>query len=485
MTSEIESTLLSSLQLVALESRREPWDTIVVGGGTAGCVAARTLIEKGLRVAILEAGPLLLLGHSNNSDIRFDPVASSAVRDLVRYSPRLANGDPFGRLLGCVGGRSLFWNGAAPRYSEHAFDNWPFRYNELDSAYAWAETDFRVSRDFGSERLTNQVCRSLVSQGFYGEAGPFAIDTHPTANGWISGTIANAVTGLLRTGYLGLQSRPLRLAGRTFVSRIIFDPSRTKARGVVAVDRESGETYEIFSRSVVLAAGALESARLALASDVLDQSGMVGKCVTDHLFCRAYYLVPPETYDANQPEAAIVFVPSNRSQEFQLEIHLPGNSLFMQKSESTWSPTQTIDYAAMVRSFGPVESRPENHIALTGAEVPGAYTVHFSYSSNDLALQEKMRDSLEKVRIALNATPIDPTILPPGASYHEAGGLIMGTNSGTSVTDTFGRFHKVLNLLAVDASTWPYVGAANPHLTIAAISRRQSLQLAIDLIGSS
>jgi len=49
------------------------------------------------------------------------------------------------------------------------------------------------------------------------------------------------------------------------------------------------------------------------------------------------------------------------------------------------------------------------------------------------------------------------------------------------VTDAYGRFHTVQNVVVADAAAWPDVVAANPHLTIAAIARRQARQLSKDL----
>jgi choline dehydrogenase-like flavoprotein len=395
----------------------------------------------------------------------------------------MSNGTAFGRLLGCVGGRSLFWNGASPRYRADDFDGWPLSVADLHASYEWAETDFRVSRDYGSSRLTKDICDRLKAQSFAAEAGPFAIDTRATTNGWIGGTIANAVSGLLRSGFLGRADRSLCLSARSFAKRILLVRSTGRAAGVAAIDRVTGEEYEIYARAVVLAAGALESARLALASSIRDDSGLVGRFVTEHLFFRAYYVIPPTIYDQAKPEAAIVFVPSTKQQRYQLEIHLPGNTLFHQKADSKWAPAETPEYAAMARSFGAIISRKENCIAVTSADAPGGYTVHFSYAPEDDALRDEMRAAMERVRAALEATPQEPELLPPGASYHEAGGLVMGTDRRTSVTDPFGRFHMVQNVVAADAATWPRIGAANPHLTIAALSRRQATQLAKDVMA--
>jgi choline dehydrogenase-like flavoprotein len=108
--------------------------------------------------------------------------------------------------------------------------------------------------------------------------------------------------------------------------------------------------------------------------------------------------------------------------------------------------------------------------------------VHFSYSSEDLQLRDQMVAGLEAVRNALSAgVALQLQIMPPGASHHEAGGLAMGTDPKSSVTDAYGRFHTVQNVVVADAAAWPDVVAANPHLTIAAIARRQARQLSKDL----
>jgi choline dehydrogenase-like flavoprotein len=52
-----------------------------------------------------------------------------------------------------------------------------------------------------------------------------------------------------------------------------------------------------------------------------------------------------------------------------------------------------------------------------------------------------------------------------GTTYHEAGTLWMGDSPATSVTNTAGRFHHVLNAFACDQSLFPTAGSANPVLT--------------------
>ena len=57
----------------------------------------------------------------------------------------------------------------------------------------------------------------------------------------------------------------------------------------------------------------------------------------------------------------------------------------------------------------------------------------------------------------------------------------MSADERSGVVDPFGRFWGEPRVWAVDASAWPHVACANPHLTLVAIARRQATRLAQQL----
>ncbi len=64
-----------------------------------------------------------------------------------------------------------------------------------------------------------------------------------------------------------------------------------------------------------------------------------------------------------------------------------------------------------------------------------------------------------------------------GTTHHEAGGLWMGDDPATSVTNGDGRFHFADNAYVAGPSLFPTVGSPNPMLTGTALSRRTADKL--------
>jgi choline dehydrogenase-like flavoprotein len=108
-------------EVLAAQSDR-PFDVVIVGSGMYGGYTAAKLFELGQRMAapqdaprvlVLESGPFLITEHIQNLTRRSSGLSATVAEDLVE--PGQTNEHSLVKHYRCVGGKSLFWGGWAPR----------------------------------------------------------------------------------------------------------------------------------------------------------------------------------------------------------------------------------------------------------------------------------------------------------------------------------------------------------------------------------
>lgn len=128
---------------------------VIVGSGAGGGTLAHELVEKGIKVVLLEAGPYL-----KNEDYEQDEWA--AFNQMAWLDPRTTSGSfrlarDFPNLpawiVKAVGGTTTHWSGATPRFKAHEFKarstygridganllDWPITLSDLEPYYERAE----------------------------------------------------------------------------------------------------------------------------------------------------------------------------------------------------------------------------------------------------------------------------------------------------------------------------------------------------------
>jgi hypothetical protein len=276
---------------------------VVIGAGMFGAYCAEKLYRhSNLRVLVLDAGSLLITEHvQNQSRIGLGAAGALKVefntddpgpRERVWGSPWRSR-TPFPGLAYCLGGRSLYWGGWAPRQTSADLAGWPKTIRDYlqDPASrdcrpvpqtpvdAYCETEQEIgvvpTTDYISGPLYEalkrklETIRSKVATVDAIEDAPLAVQASPPASGlfsfdkWSSAPIL--VDAIREAASSPDWRRRLFFVPRAHVTRLRV--TNGSVSGVEA--RVNGQPRFLAvdpATSVILASGTIEATRLALES---------------------------------------------------------------------------------------------------------------------------------------------------------------------------------------------------------------------------
>jgi choline dehydrogenase-like flavoprotein len=481
-------------------------DIVVIGSGMGGATTALALARRGVDVLVLERGQRLPREPENWS--------AQAVFAERRYKPVERWLDGAGRAFApgvhyVVGGNTKVYGASLPRFREADFGaieheegtspEWPFTYADLEPYYADAERIYRVHGTTGEdptepwrstpfpypalehEPYVAELATRLRAQGVRPSANAMGVDWRAggtcircaTCDGFpcLLGAKSDAETCALEPA---LATGHARLATGVRVRRIVADRSGRRVDHLIA-DAPGGR-LKVIGRKFVLAAGAVNSAALLLASDALaNASGQVGRNFMMH------------------NNAHIVAVDLNRRNDVTFQKTLSVNDWYadggdgyplgtmqligkvqgtMMKSAAPAAiPRAALDQLAR-RSvewliMGEDLPHPDNRVTVDGAgrivtmRVPRGASTH--------------RRLLNRAKRLLRAAGYDAILTQHfdiSMNSHQCGTVVAGPDPATSALDPWCKAHDLDNLWVVDGSFFPSSAAMNPALTIAAQALR-------------
>jgi choline dehydrogenase-like flavoprotein len=541
----------------ALQGR---YDAVVVGSGAGGGVAACGLAEAGRRVLVVEAGDwpstdVLDRDHIRNprSDWglapRSGPTDDRDVRVTDDGRTRLTirpAGPGWNNNAVTAGGGTRVYGAQAWRFAPldlrmattygvpdgSALRDWPISYDDLEPYYSRAEWEIGVSGGSEDGRWSGPRSRPLPMPPV--AAGPVRDRLAAAATSLGFGTVhvpllVNSTPWLGRRACAGCnqcvgfacpvdakngsQNTMLTRAFATGRAQIVLRARAARLRtdaagrvvGVTLVGTADGRDWQrdVDAAEVVVAAGAIESARLLLNSrsdhepnGIGNDNDLVGRHLQGHLYGGATGVFDDVVEDLVGPGPSIATTDHRHGTDGVIGggmianefVATPSNTYRYLVGAGLLPRTGTASKAGMrhlvrrtMRLMGPIQevTSADSRVRVDDGVVDrhGVPVARLSGSVHPEDLRARDATSARsaawlRAAGAVRAVEVGGTPVGPSGGQHQAGTLRMGSDPSHSVVDEHGRVWGHDNLRVTDGSVHVTNGGVNPVLTIFATAMR-------------
>ncbi len=551
--------------------QQRSFDVAIIGSGAGGGMAAYALTRAGAKVAMLEAGPEWW--STKNSTMLLPTYATPRRGRATRTRPFgehdacdggwEIDGEPYTRAAGTrfdwwrarmLGGRTNHWGRISLRFGPDDFkgktkdglgDDWPIGYDDVKPYYDRVD---RLIGLFGSiEGMRNHPdgifhpppkprCYELLVQKASRKLGVpcvparLSIITRPH-NGRAAchycgqcnrgcGTNSNFSSPevLIRPA---VATRNLTLLTNAMAREVTVGPDGL-ATGVAYIDKTTGEDRHVRARVVVLAASALESARLLLnskssrhAQGLANSSGVVGKYITDTTGTDVAGFIPAMIDHVPHNEEGVggghVYMPwwlDNAKLDFPRGYHIevwgglgqpsygfmggihryPGAGGYGKKLKDDYRRFygSTVGFSGRGEMIPNADSYCELDPAVVDQWGIPVLRFHWKWSDHELNQVKHMQETFRALVAEMGGQVFSPMptreqeygIAPGGRIIHELGGVRMGDDPKTSALNKWCQAHDCRNLFVTDGAPFVTQADKNPTWTILALAWRTAEYIA-------
>ncbi len=502
------------------ESKTLEADVVIVGSGAGGATAAEILSQAGLKVLMLEEGPLKTAANFKDMD------ESRAFAELYWEAGGRATSDGAIAVLQgrSVGGTTVVnWTSSfrtPPETLQHWAEAHDIKGHSAEEMAPWFE--------LMSQRL------GIAPWAIPPNANNHVLQAGADKLGWEWHVIPRNVKGCLNTGYCGMgcpvnakqsmlvSTIPGALANgaelihNLRVRTVDFNQGQVTGLSCEALDaaalRPSGVRVSVKAKHYILSGGAINTPALLLRSQAPDPHGRVGQRTCIHPVPFTLAVMPEQTnpfYGAPQSIASDHFQWKDGAtgpMGYKLEVGpmfpslsaslfgTTGNAL---KQDMAQLPHMNAMLALLRDGF--VEESRGGQIRIDDAGNP-----LLDYEMSDYAWDGVKRAylSMAEAQFAAGATKVKAVHLdsPYYTSWAQAragieelslakfkvalftahlmGGCAMSENEKKGVVNSQGRHHQLENLSIFDGSVFPTSIGANPQLSIYGLTAQNATALA-------
>lgn len=483
-------------------------DVIIIGSGIGGATVAAALAETGRRVLLLERG-----SHLSDSPEARDP---EAIFRHGHFRPKEiwldGAGVPFnpGNYY-YVGGNSKFYGAVLLRYRAEDFrpmvhlggttPGWPITYDEMEPWYSRAETQFQVRGRLGEDPTEPPHSAGypyppvpdepeiadfrgrLTSIGLHPSSLPLGVDIDRwLARGRTPWDAFPDTTGAKMDAEAAclaflLERSNLKLMTETRVTRLVAEAGGRISE--VEVSR-NGVTQMLTAPTIVLAAGAVNSAAILLGSmnaaypnGLANSSDQVGRNFMNHN-CSAVLALHPfrknrtiyqKTLQVN--DFYLSGGPDDRPLgNIQLLGRVSRPILAATTGLPRWLAGIIADRAIDLYAMSEDLPSPDSRVMLKNGQIV------LDWQRSNWATHEALVARLKRLLRKAGFPVVLSKPFDRRTPSHQCGTARMGHDAGNSVVDPWGQSHDHPNLFIADASVLPTSAAVNPALTVAAHALR-------------
>jgi glucose dehydrogenase len=503
----------------------------IVGSGIVGTTMAYLLTSKGYDVDIFEKGPEYPYPHLPQFRERIlyqykNPAYQlpNDLQNLTQSGNYPQNPDEERHMV--VGGSATQWGAATPRIPPHDFKtrsrygygaDWPLTYEDLEPYYCDAEQFLGVSGTHADNPFAPPRSRPYPLPPFLLSHDDQILAERLRTHGIVLHTAPQARTrlpydqrpgcqnfGTCEVCPIGVRYSPnhhlaraaatgrCRVHTNTSVRRVVLDKAG-RARALIYQANGAATEQEHAAKVIIIAAGAIESARLLLLSssdrhpDGLRHRGHVGQHLTFHHVwsARLHYKdnflpgnVGPHTGQSHQ-----FLDPPDRGKHGGIQLDFSSDETFMPTlSPEEKAGSEIIELSRQRRHWRILylhaESlhSPQKFVALSDKRDrlgdPFAH-IHYESSDFDYETYRFARQIFDKFVTATGADAAELNDVDQyNSGFHHMGTCRMSVDVRDGVVDRFGRVHRSPNLFVIGGSNFTSVGAVNPTLTMVALAIR-------------